>query len=49
MADKPSGGLTGVALWVAIVVIAAWLGMLAWLVQQVGASEVIWSRLLVVL
>jgi uncharacterized integral membrane protein len=49
MSNKPESGLTGAALFVAIAVIIAWLLLLVWLVQRTDATEVIWSRLLVLL
>jgi hypothetical protein len=45
----PGTPLTGVALAVAVAVIAVWLGFLVWIIVEVDASEVAWSRLLVVL
>ncbi|HEX6470377.1 MAG TPA: hypothetical protein VF069_14865 [Streptosporangiaceae bacterium] len=45
----PATPLTGVALAVAVAVIGAWLGFLVWTLVEVDASEVAWSRLLVVL
>lgn len=41
--------LAGAALAVAVAVIAAWLGLLIWLLVELNASEVSWTRLLVVL
>ncbi|MGH3833570.1 MAG: hypothetical protein ACRDRS_24565 [Pseudonocardiaceae bacterium] len=46
---KSGTPLAGAALAVAVVVIAAWLGFLIWLLVEVNASEVTWERLLVVL
>ncbi|MCX4984998.1 hypothetical protein [Streptomyces sp. NBC_00572] len=41
--------LAGTALVVAVTVIALWIGLLAWLAFNADASDVTWSRLLVVL
>ena len=41
--------LAGIALVVAVVVIAVWLGLLVWLGVSDNVPEVAWSRLLVVL
>lgn len=46
---EPGSSLAGAALVVAVTVIAVWLGLLIWLAFDTGASEVTWSRLLVVL
>ncbi|WP_042409886.1 hypothetical protein [Streptacidiphilus carbonis] len=47
-ADRPTA-LGGPALVVAIAAIAVWLGLLFWLAVDAGATEVAWSRLLIVL
>ncbi|MFJ6772704.1 hypothetical protein ACIQOV_17370 [Kitasatospora sp. NPDC091257] len=48
--DAAAGAsLAGTALVVAVTVIALWLGLLAWLAFNAEASDVTWSRLLVVL
>jgi len=51
MPGKQNGGtpLAGVALVASVTVIVAWLGFLVWLLIEVDQSEVIWTRLLVVL
>lgn len=46
---KSGTPLTGAAIAVAVAVIAVWLGFLIWLLVEVNASEVTWTRLLVVL
>lgn len=46
---EPGSSLSGTALVVAVTVIAVWLGLLVWLAFDTDASEVTWSRLLVVL
>jgi hypothetical protein len=48
-APRSNPPLAGVALVVAVLVIAVWLGLLIWLVVDVNGSEVAWSRQLVVL
>ncbi|MEL5955683.1 hypothetical protein AADR41_13060 [Streptomyces sp. CLV115] len=48
-AAAPGTPLVGTALVVAVTVITLWLGLLAWLAFNTDASEVAWSRLLVVL
>jgi hypothetical protein len=48
-ATRSGTSLAGAALAVAVAVIAVWLGLLIWLLVEVGASEVAWTRLLVVL
>lgn len=45
----PGTPLSGVAVAVAVTVVVVWLGFLVWLVVKADASEVTWSRLLVVL
>ncbi|MDH6142976.1 MULTISPECIES: hypothetical protein [Kitasatospora] len=48
--SRGSGGsLAGVALVVAVAIVVVWLGFLVWLAIDTGASEITWSRLLVVL
>jgi hypothetical protein len=46
---KSGTPLAGAALAVAVAVIAVWLGFLIWLLVEVSANEVTWTRLLVVL
>ncbi|MFD5728606.1 MULTISPECIES: hypothetical protein [unclassified Streptomyces] len=50
-ADAAATGtpLVGAALVVAVTVIVLWLGLLAWLAFHTDATEVAWSRLLIVL
>src|SRR5262249_39754714 len=45
---SPGRPPTGAALVVAVIVTAVWLGLLIWLFVDVGASDVEWSRQLVV-
>lgn len=49
MAEERRTPLTGVALGAAVTVVIAWLIMIGWLTQQTGATDLAWSRLLVVL
>lgn len=49
MPSKVEGGLSGIALYAAIAVIVAWLLILLWLTQQTTATEIAWSRHLVIL
>ena len=42
---KTEGKLTGVALIAALIVLAAWLGLLSWLAFHTGATDVQWARL----
>jgi hypothetical protein len=46
---RPGPPLSGVALAVAVGVIVVWVGFLVWLLVDANATEVTWSRLLVVL
>ncbi|MFA1551860.1 hypothetical protein [Actinomadura chokoriensis] len=48
-ASSSAPSLTRPALGVAIAIIVVWLGLLLWLAVDTSASEVTWSRLLVVL
>jgi hypothetical protein len=43
------GGLSGVALFLAVAIIVTWLIMLLFLIWQTTATEVVWARLLIVL
>jgi len=47
--DGTRPSLSGVALAVAVGVIVVWVGFLVWLLVEANATEVTWSRLLVVL
>jgi hypothetical protein len=49
VSDTGRTPLAGAALAVAVAVIVVWLGLLVWLLVEVNATEVTWSRLLVVL
>ena len=39
------GGLAGPALYIGILVVLAWLGLILWLVIEIEAQEVQWARL----
>jgi len=43
--EKTESGLTGVALYAALVVMAAWLVLLTWLAFHTGMNETQWARL----
>lgn len=44
-AVKAEGKLTGAALVAALIVLAAWLGLLSWLAFHTGATDLQWGRL----
>jgi hypothetical protein len=49
MSERSQSRITGAALVAALVVLAAWLCLLVWLVFHAGTQETEWNRMLVIL